>query len=157
PAVAVADLVAAVEATGYTASPPEPAREDDGDLPGIRRRLLAAAPLTACVMALSMVPAWQFPGSEWVALALATPVVTWAAWPFHRAALVNLRHRAATMDTLVSLGVAVSYLWSLSALLSGGELYLEVGAVLTTFLLAGRYFEARARRRAGSALRALLD
>jgi Cu+-exporting ATPase len=92
----------------------------------------------------------------WVALALATPVVTWCAWPFHRAAVVNLRHGATTMDTLVSLGVAVSYLWSLASVISGGELYVEVAATVTTFLLAGRVLEHRARRSAGEALRALM-
>src|SRR5439155_21298739 len=99
-----------------------------------------------------------FPGwLPWLAIALALPVVTWAAWPFHRAALVNLRHGATTMDTLISLGVTVATGWSLVALLRGGDLYLEVGAVLTTFLLAGRYAEARAKTRAGSAVRALLE
>src|SRR5256885_3421201 len=99
-----------------------------------------------------------FPGRlPWLASALALPVVTWGAWPFHRAALVNLRHGATTMDTLISLGVTVATGWSLVALLRGGDLYLEVGAVLTTFLLAGRYAETRARARAGSALRALLE
>jgi Cu+-exporting ATPase len=176
PTVGVPQLVATVEATGYTASLPDPVRDAAGDEGVLRRRLVTSALLTVPVMALSMVPAWQFRGWQWVALLLATPVVSWGAWPFHRAALVNLRHRAATMDTLVSLGVAVSYLWSVYALLLGGagrpgmrmdfallasgdtgQLYLEVGPALTTFLLAGRYFEARAKRRAGSALRALLD
>ena len=176
PTVAVADLVAVVEATGYTASLPDPARDAAEGAAAAGRRLLVSAVLTVPLLALSMVPAWQFRGWQWVALVLATPVVTWAAWPFHRAAAVNLRHGAATMDTLISLGVAVSYLWSLAAMLVGdsgrpgmrmefsllasgesGQLYFEVGAALTTFLLAGRYFEARAKRRAGSALRALLD
>src|SRR5690606_3707610 len=115
---------------------------------------------------------------QWLAFALASPVVNWGAWPFHRAAARNLRHGAATMDTLISMGAVVSYAWSCWALFFGGagepgmrmefeflaprgeasaQLYLEVGAALTTFLLAGRYFEARAKRRAGSALRALLE
>src|SRR5262249_41394443 len=121
--------------------------------------------------------ALQFDHWQWLTLALATPVAVWGAWPFHRAALANLRHRAATMDTLISVGVAAAYLWSLWALLfthagapgmkmavrllasgeDGPHLYLEVAAAVTTFILAGRYFEARAKRRAGAALRALLD
>ncbi|WP_203655499.1 heavy metal translocating P-type ATPase [Actinocatenispora rupis] len=169
----VADLVGTVEATGYTARPPEPEPVPD-DVRPLRRRLVGAAALTVPVLLLTMVPAVRFPGWQWLALALAAPVVTWGAWPFHRAALTNLRHGAATMDTLVSLGAAVSYLWSVWAVVRGGagggmggvlwgaadrgpQPYLEVSATLTTFLLAGRYAEARARRRAGSALRALLS
>jgi Cu+-exporting ATPase len=123
----------------------------------VRRRLLVAALLSVPVLALAMVTPVQFPGWQWVVFALATPVVTWAAWPFHRAAWINLRHRSSTMDTLISLGAVVSYGWSVWALSAGTEPYFEVGAALTTFLLAGRYFEARAKRRAGSALRALLE
>jgi Cu+-exporting ATPase len=185
-AVSVDDLVRTVEATGYVATPPaapdEPEPADAAaaspEESALRRRLLTSAVLTAPVLVLAMVPPLQFRNWQWLALTLATPVVTWGAWPFHRAAWVNLRHAAATMDTLISLGVLVSYLWSLWALFFGaagepgmrmdlkllaprgaatGHLYLEVGAALTTFLLAGRYFEARAKRRAGSALRALLD
>ena len=124
-----------------------------------------------------MIPALQFDNWQWLALNLATPVVLWGAWPFHRAAWVNLRHGAATMDTLVSVGVLAAWLWSLYALFlgdagvtgmrmelrlipeagAGDEIYLETAAVVTTFILAGRYFEARARRRAGDALRALLE
>jgi Cu+-exporting ATPase len=121
-----------------------------------------------------MIPPLQFDNWQWLALQLATPVAIWGAWPFHRAAWVNLRHGAATMDTLISIGVLAAYGWSLSALFlgdagmtgmtmklsligSGGdELYLETASVVTTFLLAGRYFEARAKRRAGAALNALL-
>ena len=125
------------------------------------RRLVASAVLGVPVLALSMVPAWQFAGWQWLALALTTPVVAWGAWPFHRAAVANLRHGAATMDTLVSVGVLAAYLWSAYQVIAGGatphELYLEVAAVVTTFILAGRYFEARAKRRSGAALRALLD
>ncbi|MEV6523672.1 heavy metal translocating P-type ATPase [Longispora sp. NPDC051575] len=178
--VTVAELVATVEATGYTASPPAPVREeraeerpDDG-----RTRLIGSALLTLPVLILSMVPAAQFTYWQWAALTLATPVVTWGAWPFHRAAFVNLRHAAATMDTLISVGVVASYAWSLWALFLGGagvagmkmamgwpgasasnehHIYLEVGAALTTFLLAGRYFEHRAKRKAGVALRALAE
>ncbi|OLB74929.1 MAG: carbonate dehydratase [Actinobacteria bacterium 13_2_20CM_2_71_6] len=146
--VAVADLVRTVEAIGYTATesrPPEPS---------LAPRLVVSIALTVPLLVLTMLLSGRWP---WLAFALAVPVVTWGAWPFHRAALVNLRHGATTMDTLISLGVAVSSGWSLVALLRGGDLYLEVGAVLTTFLLGGRYAEARARRRAGSALRALLE
>jgi len=142
PGVAVAELVRTVEATGYTAADTAP--------PSLAPRLVVSAALTTALMVL-------FGRWPYLALALVLPVVTWGAWPFHRAALVNLRHGATTMDTLISLGIAVSVGWSLVALVRGGDLYLEVGAVLTTFLLAGRYAEARARRRAGSALRALLE
>lgn len=124
-----------------------------------------------------MIPALQFTNRQWLALTLASPVVIWGAWPFHRAALINLRHRAATMDTLISVGVSAAYLWSLWALFfthagmagmkmnfdllptgsAEPHIYLEVAAALTTFILAGRYFEARAKRQSGAALRALLD
>ena len=158
-------------------------RADESAAPGSdattswRRRLLISATLTVPVVLLSMVPALQFDYWQWLALALATPVAVWGAWPFHRAALANLRHRAATMDTLISVGVAAAYLWSVWALFfthagtpgmkmtlsllpnndGGPHLYLEVAAAVTTFILAGRYFEARAKRRSGAALRALLD
>ncbi len=162
--------------------------EDDTSAPvdargtDLRRRLRVAAVLTAPVLVLSMVPATQFRGWQWLVAALALPVVTWAAWPFHKAAARAARHRASTMDTLVSIGVVAATGWSLWALLLGGagelgmrmqptllpaasaghgpampELYFEVAAVVTTFLLAGRYAEHRSRRRAGDALRALLD
>jgi P-type Cu+ transporter len=155
------------------ASEPEPA---DADAP-LRTRLVVSALLSAPVLLLSMLPPLQFDNWQWLALQLATPVVIWGAWPFHRAAWVNLRHGAATMDTLVSLGVLAAWLWSLYALFigdagmtgmkmsfelvpsaSGGsdEIYLETAAVVTTFILAGHYFEARAKRRAGAALQALL-
>ena len=143
----------------------------------LRRRLRVAAVLTVPVLALSMIPALQLTGWQWIVTALALPVATWAAWPFHRAAARAARHGASTMDTLVSIGVIAATGWSLWALLLGGagelgmrmtpsllprqqeapELYLEVAAVVTTFLLAGRYVEHRSRRRAGDALRALLD
>jgi Cu+-exporting ATPase len=157
PAVAVADLISTVEATGYHATAMNrdvAVRAPDGSA---LARLAVAASLTVPLLLLVMVPAWQFAGSQWWVFALATPVVTWCAWPFHRAALANLRHGAATMDTLISLGAIVSYAWSVSALFTGGHLYFEVGAALVTFLLIGRYVEVRARRRAGSALRALLE
>ncbi|MCZ8377313.1 heavy metal translocating P-type ATPase [Mycobacterium sp. CPCC 205372] len=178
--VSADDLVAAVEATGYTASLPRTAIDgsaSDDEATGWRRRLLVSALLTVPVVLLSMVPAWQFDYWQWLALGLATPVATWGAWPFHRAAWVNLRHRAATMDTLISVGVSAAYGWSVWALLfthagtpgmrmsfdllpSGAfepHLYLEVAAAVTTFLLAGRYVEARAKKQSGAALRALLD
>ena len=111
------------------------------------------------VVLLGMVPAWQFRDWQWVSLALASPVAVWGAWPFHRAALAGARHGAATMDTLISVGVTAAYLWSLYALVSGGEgeTYLEVAAGVTALVLLGRWLEARARRRSGAALRALLS
>jgi Cu+-exporting ATPase len=181
-AVTPEDLVAAVEETGYTATLPageeqSASQEETDATTSWRLRLLISAALTVPVVLLSMVPALQFDYWQWLALGLATPVVLWGAWPFHRAALANLRHRAATMDTLVSVGVAAAYLWSLWALLfthagtpgmkmtlslfanndGGPHLYLEVAAAVTTFILAGRYFESRAKRQSGAALRALLD
>ena len=153
------ELVAAVEATGYTAMlPVREAPEPDEAAPW-RRRLVVSAALSVPVVLLSMIPALQFANWQWLALALASPVVVWGAWPFHRAAWTNLRHGAATMDTLISVGVTAAYLWSVWALLADGRQhpYLEVAAAVTTFILAGRYFEARARRQSGAALRALLD
>jgi Cu+-exporting ATPase len=150
--VAADDLLAAVAAAGYSAAPVAAPVADEPD--PLRLRLLVAAVLTVPVVLIAMVV--HFPGWGWVTFALATPVATWAAWPFHRAALANLRHLATTMDTLVSLGVTVSYLWSLASLLRGGHVYLEVAASVTTFLLAGRVLEHRAKRSAGEALRALL-
>jgi Cu+-exporting ATPase len=181
--VAPEQLVATVRAAGYDAELPATGsteagsgNEDAADtLAPLRRRLLVSAPLAAVVLALSMISALQFDNWQWLALQLATPVILWGAWPFHRAAWVNLRHGAATMDTLVSLGVVAAFLWSMYALFfgdagvtgmkmrlslsaSGGdELYLEIASVVTTFLLAGRYFEARSKRRAGAALKALLE
>jgi P-type Cu+ transporter len=186
--VTVTDLVRTVEATGYSAREPAPASVRPGGAEGsvpeadevgrLRRRLVVSAVLSLPVLLVSMAPALQFDGWQWVALLLATPVVVWGAWPFHRAAVVNLRHGAATMDTLISIGVTAAYLWSVWALVWGGageigmrmqltlvpargegmaEVYLEVAAVVTTFILAGRYFEARAKRRSGAALRALLE
>ena len=157
-AVAVADLVAAVEQVGYTASLAEAAPDETGEPDGLRRRLLMSLALAVPVVALAMVPAWQFRGWQWLSLALATPVTTWGAWPFHRAAVANARHGAATMDTLVSVGVTAAYLWSLFVLCAGSAraTYLEVAAGVTALILAGRYIEARAKRRSGAALRALL-
>jgi Cu+-exporting ATPase len=175
-------LVAAVEETGYTATLPASAEQSgfpaaSDDTASWLRRVLISAVLTVPVALLSMVPALQFDYWQWVALTLASPVAVWGAWPFHRAALANLRHRAATMDTLISVGVAAAYFWSIWALLfthagapgmkmslslltvddGGAHLYLEVAAAVTTFILAGRYFESRAKRSSGAALRALLD
>ncbi|MFI0740717.1 heavy metal translocating P-type ATPase [Streptomyces sp. NPDC021100] len=191
--VTVADLVATVEATGYTAAPPAPARsaggEDGGDegaadraadeeLRPLRERLITAVVLAVPVVVLSMVPALQFEYWQWLCLTLTAPVVTYAAWPFHRAAFTNARHGAATMDTLISLGTSAAFLWSLWALFLGHagmpgmthsfeltiargdgaeNIYLEAAAGVTAFILAGRYFEARSKRRAGAALRALLE
>ncbi|MEU6847426.1 heavy metal translocating P-type ATPase [Streptomyces sp. NPDC046716] len=188
--VSVADLIAKVEATGYTAHEPEPPAaapgEDatdakdaaDDELRPLRQRLITAVVLAAPVVAMAMVPALQFEYWQWLSLTLAAPVVTYAAWPFHRAAFTNARHGAATMDTLISLGTSAAFLWSLWALFLGtagtpgmthpfeltigrgdgaGNIYLEAAAGVTAFILAGRYFEARSKRKAGAALRALLE
>jgi len=183
--VSVADLVAAVEAAGYTArvpAPPdddeEPATPEDAETRSLRQRLLVSAVLSVPVVALAMVPAWQFEYWQWLSLTLAAPVVVWGALPFHRAAWANARHGSSTMDTLVSLGVLAAFGWSLWALFFGtagesgmkhpfeltiersdgaGNIYLEAAAGVTTFLLAGRWFEARSKRRAGAALRGLLE
>ncbi|HJQ06220.1 MAG TPA: heavy metal translocating P-type ATPase [Nocardioides sp.] len=160
--VTTADLVAAVEAAGYGAAPAQPDEPpaDDADLSALRRRLVVSATLAVPVVLIAMVPALHFSGWQWVSLALATPVVLWGAWPFHRATWTNLRHGAATMDTLVTLGTGAAYLWSVGALLrdSGAEdIYLEAASGIITFILLGRYLEQRARRSAGAALRALLD
>lgn len=162
PALSPGDLVAQVEAAGYTAALEPPPAENH--VP----RLLTAVLLTVPVVLLAMVPALRFTGWQWVSLALATPVVGYAGWPFHRATLVNLRHGATTMDTLVSLGTLAAFAWSVWALVFGtagnsgmvhggsDPLYLETAAGVTTFLLVGRYAEARAKGRAGEAFRALL-
>src|SRR6185437_12012014 len=156
-------LIAVVESTGYTARVPQPARPrdgataDGGDEPGGLRRLVITAALSVPVIALSMVPVLQFRSWQWLAFALAVPVVAYGGWPFHQAAWTNLRHGAATMDTLVSLGTLAAFGWSAWALPLGREMYLETAAAVTTFILLGRYLEARARRRAGSAMRALLE
>ncbi|MFL6062676.1 MAG: heavy metal translocating P-type ATPase [Marmoricola sp.] len=164
--VSTEQLVATVESAGYGAALPAPAAAGDGVGEGdpLLRRLLGTLVLAVPVIAISMVPAWHFSGWQWVALALAVPVVAWGGWPFHRAAAVNLRHGATTMDTLVSLGTLAAFGWSVWAIVwadggaeGGEELYLEVAAGVTLFLLAGRYAEARAKRRSGDALRALLE
>jgi P-type Cu+ transporter len=173
-------LVAQVEAAGYTATlqadEPEPEAEADPTRP-LRDRLIGSLVLAVPVIVLAMVPAWQFDYWQWISLTLAAPVIAWGAWPFHGAALRNLRHGAATMDTLISMGTIAAFAWSVYALLWGGAgmpgmthpfeltiersggaaIYLEVAAGVTTFVLAGRYFEARSKRRAGAALKALLS
>jgi Cu+-exporting ATPase len=152
------DLITTVEAAGYTAQLPRAEEEDDDSAKWLLYRLILAVVLTVPVIAISMIEPLRFTGWQWVVLGLAAPVVTWAAWPFHKAAWTNLRHATATMDTLISLGVSAAVLWSLYALTFGdGHIYFEVATAVTTFILAGRYFEARSKRRAGAALRALLE
>ncbi|MFI5565772.1 heavy metal translocating P-type ATPase [Streptomyces sp. NPDC051740] len=186
--VSVPELIATVEATGYTAREPEPVRtgpetgpesaEPADELRPLRERLVTAVLLAVPVVAMAMVPALQFEYWQWLSLTLAAPVVTYAAWPFHKAALTNARHGAATMDTLISVGTSAAFLWSLWALFFGtagtpgmthpfeltiarsdgaGNIYLEAAAGVTAFILAGRYFEARSKRKAGAALKALLE
>jgi Cu+-exporting ATPase len=182
--VAPEDLVGAVEDVGYAAALPAAggeegdATEDADPTADLRRRLIFAVALSLPVLAMAMIEPLQFENWQWLSLQLATPVVLWAGWPFHWAAWQNLKHGAATMDTLISLGTLAALGWSLYALFlgdagmpgmkmpfelvtergaGGDEIYLEVAAVVTTFILAGRYFEARAKRRAGAALEALLD
>ena len=169
--ITIDDLVRTVDASGYAAAP-APARDlgavRDADAADpeaehtayLRRRLAVAVALTVPIVAISMVPGLQFAGWPWVVFVLTVPVVAWCAWPFHRAAGVNLRHGATTMDTLVSGGVLAAFGWSvwmLGAHGDHGHYYFETAAAITTFLLAGRYAEARAKRRSGAALRSLLD
>ena len=169
PQVSTNELIGAVEASGYHASVIDHTRMDHGDhmnhdLPDeqLRPRLIVSAVLAVPVVVLSMVMAAQFPGWQWLVLVLTTPIVLWGGYPFHSAALNSARHGASTMDTLVSLGTLSAYLWSAFVVFTGaathghGHVYFEVAAVVTVFLLAGRFAEARAKRSAGSALRALL-
>ncbi|MFF0532152.1 heavy metal translocating P-type ATPase [Nocardia amikacinitolerans] len=179
------DLIATVEQAGYTAALPAPAAEEKTEesaeadpTSALRTRLLVSLVLTVPVIAMAMIPALQFTNWQWLSLTLAAPVVVWGALPFHRAAWTNLRHGTATMDTLVSMGTLAALGWSLYALFWGtagtpgmthpfeftisrmdgtGNIYLEAAAGVTTFILAGRFFEARSKRRAGAALRALLE
>jgi Cu+-exporting ATPase len=183
------DLVGAVEAAGYRAVMPvaEPDHAGGGhedhdpsedETAAQRGRLIISAVLSFPVLLLAMVPALQFDNWQWLSLQLATPVVIWGAWPFHKAAWQNAKHGNATMDTLISVGVLAAWLWSLYALFLGnagipsmrmpfelipkrgagaGSIYLEVASVVTTLILLGRYFEGRAKRRAGTALKALLE
>ncbi|WP_241548947.1 heavy metal translocating P-type ATPase [Gordonia alkanivorans] len=181
-------LIETIEQAGYHAAlpatptkgaaPDDDPSDDDGELVALRHRLIGAVVLSVPVIALAMVPTLQFTYWQWASLTLAAPVIVWAAWPFHRAALLNLRHGAATMDTLISVGTTAALLWSLYALFFGtagqpgmthgftltvsasdgaGNIYLEVAAGVTMFVLAGRYFEKRSKRQAGAALRALLE
>lgn len=179
-------LISEVEKTGYSAALPAPKEErehsgeeaHDAELRSLRNRLISSIVLTVPVIAMAMIPALQFTYWQWLSLALAGPVIVWAAWPFHKAAWTNLRHGAATMDTLISMGTGAALLWSLYALFFGtagtpgmthpfeltvapsdgaANIYLEVGAAVTMFILAGRYFEKRAKRQAGAAMRALLE
>jgi P-type Cu+ transporter len=159
-AVSASDLIRAVESAGYRASVVgDPAcRHDDVPQDRQRPRLAVSAALAVPVVALSMVMPWQFASWQWLALALTTPIVAWGGYPFHRAALQGARHRALTMDTLVSLGTLAAYLWSAVAVLRGaGQVYFEVAAAVTVFLLTGRYAESRAKRASGAALRSLLS
>jgi P-type Cu+ transporter len=157
--VSTASLISVVEQAGYQAAEPT-AGGDQGELTALRHRLLICLALSIPVVTLAMIPALQFRYWQWLSLVLASPVVVWGAWPFHRAAVRNARHGTATMDTLVSVGVSAAYLWSLYALFctgGAGHTYLEVAAGVTALVLAGRYLEARAKRRSGAALRALLS
>jgi Cu+-exporting ATPase len=160
--VQLEQLIRTVEAIGYGAALPREVMqtgEPDDALRMIRRRLVGAAVLTVPLTLLQLVPPLQFPRWEWLALALATPVVLWAGWPFHRVAALNLRHGAATMDTLISIGTLAAWAWSATVVVAfpGEHMYFEVGAVTTTLILLGRFIEARARRRSSAAIRALLE
>jgi Cu+-exporting ATPase len=165
PQVTEHDLIDAVEHTGYHAavidhSAPMGHDHMNHDVPAeqLRPRLIASAVLAVPVVVLSMVMPWQFPGWQWLVMALATPIVFWGGYPFHKAALNSARHGSSTMDTLVSIGTLAAYLWSVVAVVTGhGHVYFEVAAAVTVFLLAGRYAEAKAKRSAGAALRALLS
>jgi P-type Cu+ transporter len=154
-------VIAAVEAIGYDAALPRETTDETAARvsESLRRRLLVAAVLSTPLALLAMVPPLQFSGWEWLAFALGAPVVLFGGWPFHRAAALNLRHAAATMDTLISIGTLAALTWSAVVLLAGLDehTYFEVAAVITTLILAGRLFEARARRTSGAAIRALLE
>ena len=159
--VADEDLVAQIEALGYGVIQPEhaDAAEDERER-DVQRRLVVAVILAVPTMLLSMVPALQFTGLEWVVAALATPVVLWSGWPFHRAAWMNLRHGSTTMDTLVSMGSLAALVWSYVVLvfdMGAGHVYFETGAVIVALILLGKWFERRATRRSGDAIRALAD
>ena len=176
--IPVADLIAVVEKTGYHAALPDPAKPEVDHAKELQTRVIVSAVLAVPVIALAMVPAWQFPGWQWVSLALSLPVYAWAGYPFHRSALVNARHGATTMDTLISLGTTAAMGWSLYALFFGhagmigythgfefmlmrgtgeGSVYFEAVVGIVTFLLLGRWFEARSKQRAGEAVRTLLQ
>jgi P-type Cu+ transporter len=157
--VSLDDLVSEVEAIGYGAAVPEAAPVEEEPSGRYRARLLMAAILSVPVGLWAWVPPTRFVGWEWASLALATPVVAYGGWPFHKAAWLNLRHRAATMDTLISLGTLATWTWSLVVLVMGLDqgVYFDTAAVTTTLVLLGRYLEARAKRRSGEAVRALLE
>ena len=176
--IPVADLIAVVEQTGYHAALPDPAKPEVDHAKELQSRVIVSAVLALPVIVLAMVPAWQFPGWQWVSLALTIPVYGWAGYPFHRSAVVNARHFATTMDTLISLGTTAAMGWSLYALFFGhagmigythgfefmlmrgtgeGSVYFEAVVGIITFLLLGRWFEARSKQRAGEAVRALLQ
>ncbi len=157
--VTVDDLVAAVAAVGYRAALPENELETRDTSRSLLVRLVAAAALSAPLVLITMIGPLQFANWEWLALLLSTPVVLWAGWPFHRAAVQNAHHLAASMDTLISVGTLAAWTWSAVVLLGGidSHTYFEVGAVITALILLGRYLEARARRRSGEAIRALLE
>ena len=176
--VATEDLIAAVESAGYTATLPAAEPVDELPTDPLKQRLIVSAVLSVPVIAMAMIPALQFTNWQWLSLTLAAPVVVWGALPFHRAAWTNLRHGTSTMDTLVSMGTLAALGWSLYALFFGtagtpgmthpfeftiartdgaGNIYLEAAAGVTTFILAGRWFESRSKRQAGAALRALMD
>jgi Cu+-exporting ATPase len=158
--VTVDDLVSAVEAAGYHARLADSSTHHHDEAAGLLRlRLGVAVALTAPLAALAMIPALQFGGWEWVALLLATPVVLWSGFGFHRVALQSARHLTATMDTLISLGTLAAYLWSVVVLMSGSDAdtYFEVAAVITTLILLGRYLESRAKSRSSAAIRKLLE
>ncbi|MEU8630091.1 heavy metal translocating P-type ATPase [Streptomyces sp. NPDC048669] len=187
--VSVQDLIATIEKTGYSAHEPAPpvrttdtpadaAKAESDELRPLRQRLITSVLLAVPVIAMAMIPVLQFDNWQWLSLTLTAPVVTYAAWPFHRAAWTNARHGAATMDTLISVGTSAAFLWSVWALFFGtagmtgmthpfeltigrsdgaGNIYLEAAAGVTAFILAGRYFEARSKRKAGAALKALLE
>jgi Cu+-exporting ATPase len=157
--VSVGDLLATVEAAGYRASLPHEATSAPDRAARVRRRLAVAASLTAPLTVVAMVPRLQFDGWEWLALVFATPVVFWCGLDFHRAALANARHLAATMDTLISVGTLAAWTWSTVVLVGGidAHVYFEVAAVITTLILLGRWLELRARSRSGEAIRALVE
>ncbi len=157
--VEVVDLIAAVESAGYHAALPSAIASDIDPTRSLRDRLVVAVALSVPLALLAMVSPLQFAGWEWVAFVLSTPVVFWAGWPFHRAAVQNARHGAATMDTLISIGTLAAWTWSTAVLIGGirAHTYFEVAGVITTLILLGRYFEVRARRRSGDAIRALLE
>jgi P-type Cu+ transporter len=158
--VTVDDLVSAVEAAGYHARPADASSHQHDEPVGLlRRRLGVAIAFTVPLAALAMIPSLQFDGWEWAALVLATPVVFWSGFDFHQAALASVRHFAATMDTLISIGTLAAYIWSAVVLLGGldADTYFEVAAVITTLILLGRYLEARAKSRSREAIRRLLE